>query len=84
MLKTLFVVGFAAAALAGGAAQAAETMACTEANMKTVQAVVDKMKDAMQKDAATKEMTMAKDSMTKKDDKGCTDHMKNLQAMMPE
>ena len=83
MLKTILAVGCVTVALCASAAQA-QTMACTDADMTKMQGMVDKMADATQKDAANKEMMMAKDSMGKKDDKGCMDHMGNVEKMMPK
>ena len=75
----------AGAALAASLpAQAAETMACTDANMATMQTSVGKMTDAARKAEATKEMAMAKEGMARKDDKACADHMNKLQTMMNE
>ena len=84
MLKSAFVIGLLATTSVWVPARAAEAMACTDANMATMQDSVAKMTDAAKKAEAVKEMAMAKDSMSKKDDKGCMDHMGKLVTMMPE
>jgi hypothetical protein len=55
---------------------------CTDANMKSANDSMMMMKDATKKDAAMKEMNMAKDMMAKKDDKGCKMHLDKAMGMM--
>jgi hypothetical protein len=55
---------------------------CSDANMKSANDSMMKMKDATKKDAAMKEMNMAKDMMAKKDDKGCKMHLDKAMGMM--
>lgn len=58
------------------------SMNCSEASMKTMNDSMMKMTDGTKKAAAMKEMDMAKDMMTKKDDKGCKMHMDKAMDMM--
>ncbi len=64
-----------------GAAAAARNYQCTDSDMAEIQASGEKMTDATKKGMFMKEMQMAKDSMGKKDQQGCADHMKNLTNM---
>ncbi|MBX9910667.1 MAG: hypothetical protein K2Z25_18415 [Beijerinckiaceae bacterium] len=57
-------------------------MNCSEASMKTAHESMMKMTDATKKAAVMKEMDMAKDMMTKKDEKGCMMHMDKSMGMM--
>jgi hypothetical protein len=57
-------------------------MTCSDADMAKFQTSVMGMSDAAKKGMAMKEMSMAKDSMAKKDDKGCMTHMMKAQGMM--
>ncbi len=82
MLKSTIAFGFVFAAFAFVPARAADTMMCDEAGMSKMQTGVMGMTDANKKDMAMKEMTMAKESMTNKDDKGCMMHMQKIQGMM--
>jgi hypothetical protein len=82
MLKSAIALGFVAATFAFAPAQAA--MMCSDADMMKMQSGVDKMSDPAKKDMAMKEMAMAKDSMIKKDDKGCAMHMEKTEGMMPK
>lgn len=54
---------------------AAPAFADCAADMKTAQDMAMKATDAAKKDAAMKEMTMATDSMGKKDEAGCQMHV---------
>jgi hypothetical protein len=82
MMKSVIALGFVADTLALVPAQAA-TM-CNAADMMKMQSGVDKMSDPAKKDMAMKEMAMAKDSMMKKDEKGCSMHMEKTEGMMPK
>ena len=53
-------------------------MMCDEAGMSKMQTGVMGMTDASKKEMATKEMSMAKESMAKKDDKDCVMHMQKI------
>ncbi len=81
MLKSTVAVGFVFAILACVPARAADMM-CDEAGMSKMQTGVMGMTDASKKEMAMKEMSMAKESMDKKDDKGCMMHMEKIQGMM--
>ena len=56
---------------------------CTQADMTKMEADMAKMTDATKKAGAMREMTMAREMMTKKDDAGCMTHMNNAMKMMP-
>ena len=43
-----------------------------------------KMTDATKKEGAMKELGLAKEMMTKKDEAGCATHMENAMKMMPK
>jgi hypothetical protein len=81
MLKSALALGFVLSTLAILPARAAD-MKCDEAGMMKMQSGVTAMTDATKKEMAMKEMAMAKDSMGKKDDKGCMMHMEKIQGMM--
>jgi hypothetical protein len=81
MLKSALALGFVMTTLAILPARAADMM-CDEAGMMKMQSHVAAMSDASKKEMAMKEMAMAKDSMGKKDDKGCMMHMEKVHGMM--
>ena len=83
MSKTIFTAALLSALFALTPASA-QTMTCSEADMTKAQASIDKMTDMAKKEMAMKEMTMAKERMTAKDDKGCMEHMKMMEGMMPK
>jgi hypothetical protein len=82
MLKSTLAIGFAIATIAILPARAADTMMCDEAGMTKMQTGVMGMTDATKKEMAMKEMTMAKEKMANKDEKGCMMHMEKVQGMM--
>ena len=82
MFKSTLALGFVVATLAIIPAKAADSMMCDEAGMTKMQTGVMGMTDATKKDMAMKEMSMAKDSMMKKDDKECMMHMQKVEGMM--
>jgi hypothetical protein len=55
-------------------AHSADKMDCAS-EMKKSEGMMMKMNDQKKKDMAMKEMSMAKDMMAKKDEKGCMMHM---------
>ncbi len=83
MKKAIFATILLSAAVSLSPAYA-QTMTCSEADMAKTQASIDKMTDMAKKEMAMKEMAMAKEKMTAKDDKGCMDHMKMMEPMMPK
>jgi hypothetical protein len=86
MMKSAVTLAFGAAMLTFVPAQAQmmKMMPCTDANMMKMQDEVGKMTDASKKEMAMNEMSMAKDSMGKKDNKDCMMHMKKAEDMMPK
>ena len=79
-------ISFAYPALADDAMKADPMKAtvCDDASMMKLQTEVDATTDAMMKDHAMKEMAMAKDAMTAKDDGKCVEHMDGaMKAMHP-
>ncbi len=82
MLKFTIATCFVFAALTVVPARAAGTMMCDEAGMAKMNTGVMGMTDTNKKDMAMKEMTMAKESMMKKDDKDCMMHMQKVEGMM--
>lgn len=83
MMKS--TIAFAAIAFAFALAPVqAQTTTCTSAELTKLEAENAKMTDATKKAAAMKEVTMAKDMMAKKDDKGCVMHMENAMKMIPK
>ncbi|GAC1555011.1 MAG: hypothetical protein NVS2B5_15310 [Beijerinckiaceae bacterium] len=48
-----------------------------DAQMKEAEGALTKTTDAAKKEMAAKEVSMAKDMMAKKDEKGCMEHMDN-------
>jgi hypothetical protein len=66
-------------------AQTADTMMskdCSDENMKSMHDSMMKMTDATKREAAMKEMNMAKDMMAKKDDNSCKMHLDKAKGMM--
>ena len=83
MMKS--TIAFAAIAFAFTLAPVqAQTTMCTSAGLTKLETENAKMTDATKKAAAMKEVTMAKEMMAKKDDKGCAMHMDNAMKMMPK
>jgi hypothetical protein len=82
MLKSTVAVGLVFAALACVVPARAADMMCDAAGMSKMHTGVMGMTDASKKEMAMKEMSMAKESMDKKDDKGCMMHMEKIQGMM--
>ena len=82
MLKTLLGSLAVASLLAAAPASAQMAMDCTEANMTKMNADVNKMPAGDKKNMAMKEMTMAKDMMTKKDMAGCKTSMDKTMTMI--
>jgi hypothetical protein len=70
MMKTVLLATSVSALLLA----AAPAFADCAADMKTTQDMAMKVTDAAKKDAAMKEMAMATDAMTKKDDAACKMH----------
>ena len=68
-------------AIAPVAAQAAEMMECTDANMTKANSEMDSMAAGEKKTMGMKEMTMAKEMMEKKDMAGCKMHMNKAMEM---
>ena len=83
MKNSTFAIAAVAAMLAVSPAMAQMT-SCTAADMTKMETDAGKMTDATKKADAMKEMAMAKESMDKKDDKGCMTHMDNAMKMMPK
>jgi hypothetical protein len=81
MLKGFFGIVAVSALLAVTPASAQMTE-CTDANMMKASADMDKMPAGEKKTMAMKEMTMAKEMMTKKDMAGCKTHMDKMMTMM--
>ena len=82
MLKPTLILASAVCAFALIATQA-QAVSCTQADMMKMDADMAKMTDTTKKTAAMKEMTMAREMMTKKDDTACMMHMNNAMKMMP-
>ena len=79
MIKSILpIAAFAAFAFAAVPAFAAD---CAS-EMKTSNEMMMKMTDASKMDMAKKEMTMAKESMDKKDEPGCMMHMDMMNKAM--
>ena len=76
-----FLGAIAIAALLTIAPVSAQTMDCTDSNMMKVSGDMDKMPAGEKKNMAMKEMTMAKDMMTKKDMAQCKTHMNKAMEM---
>lgn len=72
----------AVAALLATSPASAQMMDCTDANMTKASADMDKMPAGEKKTGAMKEMTMAKEMMTKKDMAACKTHMDKMMTMM--
>ena len=72
----------AVAALLATSPASAQMMDCTDANMTKARADMDKMPAGEKKTGAMKEMTMAKEMMTKKDMAACKTHMDKMMTMM--
>ena len=81
MLKSTLAIGVILTTFAILPARAANMM-CDEPSMMKMQTGVSAMGDASKKEMAMKEMGMAKESMEKKDEKGCMMHMEKVQGMM--
>ena len=81
MIKGL-LGSMAVAALLAASPASAQTMECTDANMTKASADMDKMPAGEKKTMAMKEMTLAKEMMTKKDMAGCKTHMDKMMTMM--
>jgi hypothetical protein len=79
---SLFVSLLGAAPALAQSPAAATSMNCSEANMTTAHDSMMKMTDATKRAAVMKEMDMAKDMMTKKDEKGCMAQMDKAMGMM--
>jgi len=80
----IMAISFAHAqsATPGTAAEKGTMMDCSEAGMADANNSVMKMSDTTKKDAAMKEMGMAKEMMGKKDMAGCKMHMGKAMGMM--
>ena len=72
MLKSILTIAALTASLLGASVSASFADCATD--MKTTQDTAMKVTDSAKKDAAMKEMAMAKDMMDKKDEAGCTMH----------
>lgn len=70
MMKTIL----SAAAMSALLLAAPVAYADCAADMKATQTMMDTATDATKKEMAMKEMAMAKDMMTKKDEAGCMTH----------
>jgi hypothetical protein len=57
-------------------------MTCTDDDMAKLQTAMEGMSDTPKKDMAMKEMNMAKDKMSQKNNDGCMMHMQNVQKAM--
>ncbi len=79
MLSLALIAG---APLAGAIAHEADQMECTEASVNAMQADIQAMSDGPSKTAAMKELQTSQQMMTKKDVKGCMEHLHSaMQAM---
>ena len=76
MLKsTLLAAVFGLALIVPASAAGSEGPKCDEATMTAMMTEVEGLTEAGKKDAAMKEMQMAKDMMTAKDMDGCGTHL---------
>lgn len=76
MLKsTLLATVFGLALIVPASAE--NNMKCDEETMTSMMTEIEALTDAGKKDAAMKEMQMAKDMMASKDDVNCVTHLDN-------
>lgn len=82
-MKSALALASVAVALALAPVHAQTKMSCTEDAMKKMEVDAAAMTDTQKKEMTMKEMSMAKDMMAKKDEKGCMMHMEKAMGMMP-
>ena len=81
--STLMCVASACVLTVLAATSGASAATCTQADMTKMDADVAAMSDATKRDAAMKEMTMAREMRAKSDNAGCMMHMDGAMKMMP-